>query len=137
MTARRFREPLHPAIDHELVNRLVRTFYERIRADATLGPIFNHRIGEEWEPHLVKMVSFWSSITMLTGEYKGQPMLVHLPMKEVKAQDFDVWLGLFRQTAEEVCGPEVAPIFIDKAERIAESLKLGMFFKPAERPSRH
>jgi len=133
MAGRPFREPLHPDIDHTMVDKLVRTFYTHIRADETLGPIFNRRIGDEWELHLVKMVSFWSSLTMLTGEYKGQPMPAHMRLKEVRPEHFDIWLHLFRQTAQNVCGPTIAPIFIDKAERVADSLKLGMFFKPVEK----
>ena len=37
---------------------------------------------------------------------------------------------LFRETAEEVCDAETAERFIEKAARIAESLQLGIFFKP-------
>lgn len=129
-----FREPLHHDIDEALIERLVRAFYAKIRADERLGPIFGKIIGNNWEPHLQKMFAFWSSLTMLTDRYKGQPMVAHTEVKAVtpaiRAEDFDIWLTLFRQTAFEICPAEVAPIFIDKAERVAESLKLGMFFDP-------
>lgn len=129
---RPFREPLHPAIDEDLIEALVRTFYDRVRAHPDLGPIFASKIGEDWEPHLQKMFAFWSSVTMLTGRYKGQPQRAHMPLKQVTPAHFQTWLQLFRATADEVCGPEIAPIFIEKAERIADSLQLGMFFNPAE-----
>jgi len=125
-----FREPLHQDIDEALVEKLVRTFYAKIRADERLGPIFAKIIGDDWEPHLQKMFAFWSSLTMLTGRYKGQPMVAHMKIKTVAPSDFDIWLTLFRQTAFDICPAGVAPIFIDKAERVAESLKLGMFFDP-------
>lgn len=127
-----FREPLHPSIDEVLIEKLVRAFYAKIRADNELGPIFNTVITGDWEPHLQKMFAFWSSLTMLTGRYKGQPMIAHMKLKMVKPEHFDRWLSLFRETANEVCPPPAAAIFIDKAERVAESLKLGMFFKPEE-----
>jgi hemoglobin len=127
-----FREPLHPSINEALIEKLVRTFYAKIRADKELGPIFGNVIAGDWEPHLQKMFSFWSSLTMLTGRYKGQPMVAHMKLKMVEPQHFDRWLSLFRETAGEVCPPPAAAIFIDKAERVAESLKLGMFFKPEE-----
>ena len=41
--------------------------------------------------------------------------------------DFDIWLALFAETAEEVCGPKLAPLFVERACVIAASLKLGMF----------
>jgi len=127
-----FREPLHASINEALIEKLVRAFYEKIRADAELGPIFAGVITGDWEPHLQKMFAFWSSLTMLTGRYKGQPMVAHMKLKTVEPQHFDQWLSLFRETANEICPPPAAAIFIDKAERVAESLKLGLFFKPEE-----
>ncbi len=127
-----FREPLHPSISEAMIEKLVRDFYAKIRADDELGPIFASAITGDWEPHLQKMFAFWSSLTMLTGRYKGQPMGAHLKLKMVEPQHFDRWLSLFRETANDVFSPQAAAIFIDKAERVAESLKLGMFFKPEE-----
>ena len=112
------------------IERLVRTFYARIREDAVLGPIFDKAIGEDWEPHLLKMCDFWSSVMLTTGRYKGQPMRAHLKLKTVTPKHFDRWLVLFRATAEDICAPETAERFVEKAVRIAESLQLGMFFRP-------
>ena len=56
-------------------------------------------------------------------------MPAHLKLKQVREEDFDIWLGHFRRTAEALCPPEVAAVFIDRAERIARSLKLAMFFR--------
>jgi hemoglobin len=122
-------QPLdHPQVDREFIGRLVRAFYARVRADARLGPIFARHIAGDWEPHLEKMTDFWSSVILKTGAYQGRPMPAHLKLKEVVEPDFDIWLGLFRETARELCEPEVAAVFIDRAERIARSLKLAMFF---------
>jgi len=112
------------------IEMLVRTFYARIREDEVLGPIFNNAIGDNWEPHLLKMCDFWSSVMLTTGRYKGQPMLAHMKLKMVTPKHFDLWLMLFREAAEDVCAPETAECFVEKAARIAESLQLGMFFKP-------
>lgn len=120
-----------PATDEAEIDRLVRAFYTRIRADAVLGPIFDGVIGDNWEPHLLKMIDFWSSVMLTTGRYKGQPMRAHLKLKQVTPEHFERWLMLFRETADEVCAPEAADRFVEKAGRIAESLQLGMFFKPA------
>lgn len=119
-----------PVTDEAEIELLVRSFYTRIRADVVLGPIFDGVIGDNWEPHLLKMIDFWSSVMLTTGRYKGQPMRAHLKLKQVTPKHFDRWLMLFRETAEEVCAPEAAERFVEKAGRIAESLQLGMFFKP-------
>jgi hemoglobin len=53
-------------IDEATIELLIRSFYARIRKDALLGPIFAAKI-DEWEPHLQKMFSFWSSVALMTG----------------------------------------------------------------------
>ena len=43
---------------------------------------------------------------------------------------FGNWLDLFEATAAELFVPELAEQFACKARRIAESLKLALFFRP-------
>lgn len=111
-------------IDDAMIERLVRGFYERVREDAVLGPIFAARI-EVWEPHLEQMFAFWSSVALMSGRYHGQPMAKHLPLP-VDARHFDRWLALFERTAHDLCPPKAAAHFTTLARRIAESLELGI-----------
>ncbi len=120
---------VHPSVDRAFIGVLVRDFYGRVRADARLGPIFAGEIRGDWEPHLEKMTDFWCSVILKNGAYSGRPVPAHLKLKQVREEDFDIWLGHFRRTAEALCPPEVAAVFIDRAERIARSLKLAMFFR--------
>jgi len=115
---------MEPVLDEALIAKLVHTFYARVREDAGLGPIFEARV-ESWEAHLSRMCAFWSSIMLGSGRYQGQPMRMHLPLP-VDGRHFDRWLALFEATAREVCPPELAPLFLEKARRIAESLELGI-----------
>ena len=124
------RKPLHPAITEELIHELVHAFYAKVRTDAQLGPVFDKAIGENWDPHLEKMCTFWSSVMRMTGRYKGKPMIAHVRQKTIRPAHFNHWLDIFTETAQEVCSAEVGALFIDRAERIAESLQLGMFFSP-------
>lgn len=119
-----------PLTSEAEIEALVRRFYGRVRADDTLGPIFERVIGDDWEPHLQKMFAFWSSVMLMTGRYKGQPMVAHMRLKSVTPEHFDRWLALFEQTAREICDAETSDAFMLRAERIANSLKLGMFFNP-------
>ncbi len=118
-----------PAVDREFIGRLVRTFYTRVRSDARLGPIFAGEIKDDWEPHLENMTDFWCAVILKDGSYHGRPVPAHLKLKTVVEADFDIWLGLFRETVEELCPPAVAATFLERAERIAKSLKLAMFFR--------
>ncbi len=127
---RPLRQAAHPDITEALIEELVRAFYAKVRADSELGPVFAAEIGEDWEPHLAKMFDFWSSVTRMTGRYRGKPTAVHQRLAGVKPEHFLRWLTLFRETARALCAPEVAVIFIERAERIGESLQLAMFFDP-------
>jgi hemoglobin len=111
-------------IDEAMIERLVRSFYARVRDDAILGPIFAAKI-KDWEPHLEKMFAFWSSVALMSGRYHGQPMARHLPLP-IDARHFDRWLALFAQTAHDVCPRAAAERFILLSRRIAESLELGL-----------
>lgn len=111
-------------IDEALIERLVRGFYSRVREDAMLGPVFQARIAD-WEPHLQRMCAFWSSIALMSGRYEGQPLRMHLPLP-IDARYFDRWLTLFEATAHEICAPNSADFFVDRARRIAQSLEFGI-----------
>jgi len=111
-------------VTEAMIERLVHAFYDKVRADAVLGPVFDARI-RDWGPHLKQMCAFWSSVALMTGRYHGTPMVKHAPLP-VDAAHFDRWLELFEQTAREVCPPEAEAHFIDRARRVAASLELGI-----------
>ena len=75
------------------------------------------------------MTDFWCSVILKNGAYSGRPVPAHLKLKQVHEGDFDIWLGHFRKTVTDRCPPDVADVFVDRAERIARSLKLAMFFR--------
>jgi len=111
-------------IDEVLIDALVERFYERVREDDFIGPIFAARI-TDWAPHLAQMKLFWSSIALSTGVYQGRPMPKHLPLP-IDARHFDYWLELFDQTARELCTPTGHAHLMERARRIAQSLELGV-----------
>lgn len=110
-------------VDDVMIERLVRHFYAEVRPDPVLGPIFAARIST-WEPHLERMCAFWSSVMLRTGRYHGRPMPMHVRLP-VDASHFDRWLGLFEASARKVCG-NAAGLFIERAQRIAQSLEFGV-----------
>ncbi len=111
------------SISEKQIAVLVDTFYARVRQDETLGPIFERVVGDAWEPHLEKMRAFWSSLTLASGRYKGNPMMAHLMLTpRIGAEHFERWLALWRQTAAELFPGHAAVKFVDKAETMAERL---------------
>ena len=119
------------AMTESQIVALVDAFYAKIRRDEVLAPVFERAIAPDaWPVHLAKMYDFWSSVMLTTGRYKGNPMLAHLRLKSIEENMFPRWLALFRETAEELFAPDLAASFREKSERIAESLKLGLFYRP-------
>ena len=112
---------------------LVDRFYGKVRRDPVIGPIFNNAI-DDWDDHLAKLRAFWSSVMLTSGRYKGNPMAKHMT-QPIEPPFFDRWLALWRETVGETFTPDIAARFAEKAERIGDSLKLALFFRPgATRP---
>ena len=112
-----------------LVADIVHRFYEAVRGDPLLAPVFALRLGADWDAHLGKMVDFWSSLTLQSGRYSGQPHVAHRNLGLTVAH-FERWLALFRETVEASCTGPVAALFLDRAHRVAESLQIGLDIGP-------
>lgn len=120
-------------LDDATLERLVRAFYLAAREDAMLGPLFD-RV-HDWEAHIAKITAFWSSVTLMTGRYHGQPSAAHIPL-ELQPQHFGRWLALFEKTATGVCSPAAVTYLMEKARRIAQSLELSSAVQRRELPLR-
>lgn len=122
-------KPLPDMLDEAMIHAVVHGFYDEIRKDELLGPIFNRQIAEEeWPVHLAKMCDFWSATLLRTGRYEGRPLPPHLAIPELEEVHFRRWLSLFRTTVRRLCLPEVATLFMDRALRIAHSFRLAIAF---------
>ena len=127
------REPLPQYATDDQIETLVATFYARIRQDDVLGPLFLAAIGEDRTTHLKTMCDFWSSVMNTSGRYKGKPIPAHVKLTGIEPRHFEHWMRLFSETAHQLFEAGLAAMFVQRAERIAESLKLGFAFH-AERP---
>ncbi len=118
----------HKAITEEALRDLVSQFYARVRVDPLIGPVFNAAIGN-WPEHLEKLQAFWSSVMLTSGRYKGRPLPAHIKHADsIDSRSFARWLAIWRETTDEILGPESAAALQEKAGRIAESLSLGIQF---------
>ena len=123
---------LHPTgrlipdqLDEAMVAAVVENFYARVRRDDLVGPVFNRIIPEDhWPQHIATITDFWSSMLLGTGRYMGRPMPKHLAIPELTDAHFARWLELFRETAEAHCPPDVAALFVDRAQRIAYNFRV-------------
>src|ERR1700741_3223584 len=110
-------------INEASIRMLVDRFYNSVRQDDVLGPVFAREIGDEWEPHLETMRAFWSSLMLASGRYKGNPMRKHLLLvPRIGSEHFERWLEIWKTTTAELFPPVTAAIFVSKAESMAERL---------------
>ena len=109
-------------VDADFIDNLVEDFYEKIREDDLLGPIFAERI-VDWPPHLARMKAFWRSVLHNSGEFSGNPMLKHLAIPGLELHHFARWLELFYETLRQAEGDcEATQLVGGRARMIADSL---------------
>ncbi|GHD39067.1 preprotein translocase subunit TatC [Thalassobaculum fulvum] len=116
------------------IEHTVALFYGRAREDALLGPVFRGAVPDaEWDAHLAKIAAFWRKVLRRQPGYEGNPMRAHVALGVLEKRHFDRWLALFEAAAREVCRPEAAEIFVERARLIAASLLHGLeFFRNRE-----
>lgn len=102
----------------EDIQLLVNTFYDRIRKDELLGPIFDGIIQNKWPEHLEKMYRFWQTVLLEEHTYFGSPFPPHAKMP-VNKTHFDQWVGLFSMTVDELFVGETANRAKWQGERMA------------------
>ena len=118
----RHREP-----NAENIRELVYAFYDRVRADALLGPVFDAVLQGRWDDHLPKMCLFWRSLVLSEKGYRGNVQQAHQPLAGVEPRHFSRWLHLFLDTVCDRYEPAAAVRFMEPALRIAQSLQLSRF----------
>jgi hemoglobin len=92
-------------VDREDIVVLVNRFYDRIRKDGKLGPVFNEVVKINWETHLPKMYDFWDTVLFRAGTFRGNPLAAHaklVPLTDMGRATFDHWLTHFRATVAEL-----------------------------------
>ncbi|MBS7565024.1 group III truncated hemoglobin [Mucilaginibacter sp. Bleaf8] len=91
----------HDILTLEDIKMLVDTFYSRVAHNELLGPVFKARIGDNWQPHLEKMYTFWQTVLLEEYTYFGRPFPPHAQLP-VDAEHFNEWLALFTQAIDEL-----------------------------------
>ena len=83
------------------IKKLVDVFYERIREDNLLAPVFNAKIEDRWPQHLEKMYRFWQTVLLEEHTYFGSPFMPHAGLP-VDSKHFAAWITLFNATVDEL-----------------------------------
>ncbi|WP_019960700.1 group III truncated hemoglobin [Woodsholea maritima] len=123
-------EDFETGVTQEIIQTQVHTFYGRIQDHEVLGPIFNAVIQDRWPEHLNKMCDFWSSITLGSRRFEGNPAVAHMRHKTIRPEHFVMWLALWEATAKELFAEDIAQCFIQPAHRMGRNLSQMLFAQP-------
>ena len=109
----------------EDIKILVNNFYQKVRSDALLAPVFESKIADEsWPAHLERMYAFWNAILFAERGFEGNPMQKHLRLP-IEERHFSQWLALFSETVDtNFCGVKA-----EEAKQRARSIAQIMNFK--------
>ena len=115
----------------EDIRFMVDTFYDRVRADGLIGPLFEARIGDRWPEHLEKMYRFWQTVLLEEHTYQGAPFRPHADLP-VHLEHFERWVALFEENMLEHFTGEKADEALARAGKMAQ-----MFHSKREFLRRH
>jgi hemoglobin len=121
MIAKHLKEDITTRTD---IVRLVDTFYQKVKADEVLSPVFSH---VDWPAHLPTMYNFWSSIVLGDQTYTGNPFMKHRELP-ISGMHFTRWLKLFMETVDQEFAGERSEEVKQRARSIAGVFqhKLGL-----------
>ncbi|NMM79917.1 globin [Acidovorax sp. SRB_14] len=111
----------------ESLTALVHGFYADVRADALLGPVFEEALRDRWEPHLARMVDFWSTVALGSKRFSGNVFAKHMALEGVTPAHFAAWVRLWGEHTERLFEPDVARELQATAHGIARNLFQGYF----------
>lgn len=108
------------------IELLVNSFYNKVKLDEVLGPIFTVVIPVNWAVHLPVMYRFWENAVFYTGGYTGNPMVMHAHLHKkigLTTSQFARWLALFDETTDELFKGEKASLAKSRAYSIAKVME--------------
>jgi hemoglobin len=120
----------HDIKDREDIKLLIDAFYTKVRADDTIGYLFNEVAKVDWEHHLPRMYDFWENILFQTGGFKGNPMAAHVLLHQkspLNAAHFQRWLQLFLTTVDELFKGDRTELIKQRARSIATMMQIKVF----------
>jgi hemoglobin len=114
----------------EDIKLLVDSFYDKVKADPSIGYIFTEVARVNWARHLPVMYKFWENALFFTGGYAGNPMKVHTHLHrlaQLKPEHFNQWMLLFSSTVDELFAGERAQLAKQKAASISSVMQIKLF----------
>ncbi|WGK68520.1 group III truncated hemoglobin [Candidatus Haliotispira prima] len=126
--------PLRDLENRTDIDKVVQSFYAKVRQDPMLGPIFNSFIpAEHWPAHLQKIGGFWEFRLFNAETYEGRPLFNHLKVDRhtnygLTREHFAHWVELWVANMDRHFAGEVA----EQTKTIANNMAYHMGGKVLE-----
>lgn len=114
------------------IELLVTNFYDKVKKDDIIGYIFNDVAKVNWDKHLPAMFNFWENVLLFTGEYTGNPMVIHQHLNKIiplTPAHFKRWESLFLQTIDELFEGDKATLARQRAVSISTVMQIKIITK--------
>lgn len=110
---------------------LVSTFYEKVKIDKELGPIFNKAI-KDWPSHIIHLTNFWESQLFMKNVFSGNPLKKHVQVDKqnnhaITNEHFGIWLNYWLQTLDELFKGERALLARNRARNMGTYMFMEVF----------
>jgi hemoglobin len=107
----------------EDIDFLVNQFYSKAMGDSVIGHFFDGTtLPFHLKTHIPVVASFWESILLGTGNYKGNPMTKHIELSALipmQKEHFNQWLSLWTSAVDENFSGKKATEAKERAQSIA------------------
>lgn len=108
------------------IKKVVNGFYGKVRHDELLGPVFEEKIGDNWDRHLDTMHRFWQTVLLQQGQtYTGNPFSKHAELL-IGKEHFERWLQLWKETLQENYEGPVTTDAIERSYKMAQVFQVKL-----------
>lgn len=111
------------------IEKFIVAFYEKVKADETIGFIFTDVVKMNWEKHIPLIVDFWETILLDNPVYRNNAMEVHFDLNKkipLQKEHFKSWLLLFGTAIDELFEGKTADLAKTRAKSIADVMLFKM-----------
>lgn len=115
--------------DEKDIKNLLDTFYEKVKADNTIGFIFNEVAQLDWEEHMPKIYAFWEGILLGKPGFSGDVMGAHIKLNRLEpltTTHFNQWINLFTETVHQLYKGLKADEAINRALMIRRTMEFNL-----------
>ena len=111
------------------IEKLIATFYEKVKQDDLLAIIFTEVVQVHWEEHTPIIVDFWQTVLLDADLYHKNAMEPHFAINQLyplQHQHFERWLQLFFGTVDQFFEGPVAQLAKTRARGVAAIMEIKM-----------